>query len=62
MPQPAPVPTAPSCPRTLYLGALGLAHDSPAKVAAQEVDRHLLAALGDLMALIGQEQKRAAPE
>ncbi|MBC7679383.1 MAG: hypothetical protein H7233_10385 [Pseudorhodobacter sp.] len=44
-----------------HLGALGLADHFPAMVAAQEVDRHLLAALGNLLLLIEQEQQRAAP-
>lgn len=42
-----------------HLGALGLADHFPAMVAAQAVNRHLLAAFGDLL-LVEQEQQRAA--
>ena len=43
-----------------HLGALGLADHFPAMVAAQVVNRHLLAALGNLLLLIEQEQQRSA--
>ena len=48
-------------PQYSHLGALGLADHIPAMIAAQEVDRHLLAALEDLLLLIEQEQQQVTP-
>ena len=46
-------------PADSQLGALSLADHFPAQVAAQEVDRNMLAALSDLLRLIEHEQARA---
>jgi hypothetical protein len=47
-------------PSEVHLGALGVADHFAAMVQAQEVNRHLLSSLKDLLLLIEQEQVRAA--